>query len=80
MGQGIAASGVPRSEIFVSFSELPCLFFPNEGIQITSKLWCTWHSRVEESLDQTLKNLGTDYLDCELSSSIQQERVIETWF
>lgn len=31
--------------------------------QITSKLWCTWHSRVEEALDQTLTNLGTDYLD-----------------
>ncbi|KAF8730655.1 hypothetical protein AX14_005301 [Amanita brunnescens Koide BX004] len=32
-------------------------------IFITSKLWCTWHSRVEECLDQTLENLGTDYLD-----------------
>ncbi|KAG6884890.1 hypothetical protein C0993_007399 [Termitomyces sp. T159_Od127] len=30
---------------------------------ITSKLWGTWHSRVEECLDQTLTNLGTDYLD-----------------
>ncbi|KAF5356794.1 hypothetical protein D9756_006766 [Leucocoprinus leucothites] len=30
---------------------------------ITSKLWGTWHSRVEECLDQTLANLGTDYLD-----------------
>ncbi|KAJ6586444.1 NADP-dependent oxidoreductase domain-containing protein [Mycena vulgaris] len=46
VGAGIAASGVPRSEIF-----------------ITSKLWGTWHSRVEECLDQTLANLGTDYLD-----------------
>ena len=32
-------------------------------LQITSKLWGTWHSRVEEALDQTLANLGTDYLD-----------------
>ncbi|KAF7763689.1 hypothetical protein Agabi119p4_8226 [Agaricus bisporus var. burnettii] len=46
VGEGIRASGVPRSEIF-----------------ITSKLWSTWHSRVEEALDQTLANLGTDYLD-----------------
>lgn len=33
--------------------------------QITSKLWGTYHSRVEECLDQTLANLGTDYLDRE---------------
>ncbi|KAJ7191926.1 Aldo/keto reductase [Mycena pura] len=46
VGAGIAASGVPRSEIFV-----------------TSKLWGTWHSRVEQCLDQTLANLGVDYLD-----------------
>lgn len=46
VGEGIRASGVPRSEIF-----------------ITSKLWGTWHDRVEECLDQTLTNLGTDYLD-----------------
>ncbi|KAG6907615.1 hypothetical protein DXG01_008192 [Tephrocybe rancida] len=46
VGAGIRASGVPRSEVF-----------------ITSKLWGTWHSRVEECLDQTLANLGTDYLD-----------------
>jgi len=46
VGEGIRASGVPRSELF-----------------ITSKLWSTWHSRVEEALDQTLANLGTDYLD-----------------
>lgn len=32
-------------------------------LQITSKLWSTWHSRVEEALDQTLANLGVDYLD-----------------
>ncbi|KAF9051642.1 NADP-dependent oxidoreductase domain-containing protein [Panaeolus papilionaceus] len=46
VGEGIRASGVPRSEIFV-----------------TSKLWGTYHSRVEECLDETLANLGTDYLD-----------------
>ncbi|KIJ59960.1 hypothetical protein HYDPIDRAFT_32690 [Hydnomerulius pinastri MD-312] len=46
VGEGLRASGVPRSEVF-----------------ITSKLWGTYHSRVEECLDQTLANLGTDYLD-----------------
>ncbi|KAI0207028.1 aldehyde reductase 1 [Astrocystis sublimbata] len=48
VGQGILASGVPRSEIF-----------------ITSKLWNTHHrpADVEEALDETLKNIGTDYLD-----------------
>ncbi|EIM89270.1 Aldo/keto reductase [Stereum hirsutum FP-91666 SS1] len=34
-----------------------------EELFITSKLWGTWHSRVEEALDQTLTALGTDYLD-----------------
>ncbi|KAF9530293.1 NADP-dependent oxidoreductase domain-containing protein [Crepidotus variabilis] len=46
VGEGIKASGIPRSEVFV-----------------TSKLWGTYHSRVEECLDQTLGNLGLDYLD-----------------
>ncbi|KDQ52165.1 hypothetical protein JAAARDRAFT_40515 [Jaapia argillacea MUCL 33604] len=46
VGDGIKASGVPRSEIF-----------------ITSKLWGTFHTKVEECLDQTLAKLGTDYLD-----------------
>ncbi|KAG9309997.1 NADP-dependent oxidoreductase domain-containing protein [Chiua virens] len=36
---------------------------PRKEVYITSKLWCTYHSRVEECLDQTLANLGTDYLD-----------------
>lgn len=37
--------------------------------QITSKLWGTWHNRVEECLDQTLTNLGTDYLDCKYTTT-----------
>ncbi|KAG8855342.1 hypothetical protein FRB96_007140 [Tulasnella sp. 330] len=36
---------------------------PREEVFLTSKIWCTYHGRVEESLDITLKNLGTDYLD-----------------
>lgn len=34
-----------------------------EDIFITSKLWCTYHSRAEEALDKSLKSLGLDYLD-----------------
>jgi glycerol 2-dehydrogenase (NADP+) len=30
---------------------------------VTTKLWCTYHSRVEENLDKSLKSLGLDYVD-----------------
>jgi len=36
---------------------------PRSEVLLTSKLWCTYHDRVEECLDQTLANLGTSYLD-----------------
>ncbi|OSD05013.1 Aldo/keto reductase [Trametes coccinea BRFM310] len=36
---------------------------PRSEIFLTSKLWCTHHGRVEAALDETLANLGTDYLD-----------------
>ncbi|KAE8158764.1 NADP-dependent oxidoreductase domain-containing protein [Aspergillus tamarii] len=34
-----------------------------EDLFVTTKLWCTYHSRVEEALNQSLKNLGLDYVD-----------------
>lgn len=34
-----------------------------EDLFITTKLWCTYHSRVEENLDLSLKALGLDYVD-----------------
>lgn len=34
-----------------------------EDIFITTKLWSTYHSRVEEALDKSLKLLGLDYVD-----------------
>lgn len=36
---------------------------PRDEIFLTSKLWNTYHSRVEEALDKSLQNLGVDYLD-----------------
>ena len=48
VAEGIKSSGVPRSEIF-----------------LTSKLWNTHHKAedVEEAVDNSLADLGTDYLD-----------------
>jgi glycerol 2-dehydrogenase (NADP+) len=34
-----------------------------EDIFVTTKLWCTFHSRAEENLDMSLKDLGLDYVD-----------------
>ncbi len=34
-----------------------------EDIWVTTKLWCTYSSRVEEALDKSLKSLGLDYVD-----------------
>ncbi|KZF21391.1 glycerol dehydrogenase [Xylona heveae TC161] len=34
-----------------------------EDIFITTKLWCTFHRRPEENLNESLKRLGLDYVD-----------------
>ncbi|OQE32352.1 hypothetical protein PENSTE_c001G06878 [Penicillium steckii] len=34
-----------------------------EDLFVTTKLWCSFHDRVEEGLETSLKNLGLDYLD-----------------
>lgn len=34
-----------------------------EDLFVTTKLWCTYHSKVEENLDESLKSLGLDYVD-----------------
>lgn len=34
-----------------------------EQIFVTTKLWCTFHTRVEENLDLSLERLGLDYVD-----------------
>jgi diketogulonate reductase-like aldo/keto reductase len=48
VGAGLAASGVPRRDVW-----------------LTSKLWNAFHApdAVERALDETLGNLGVDYLD-----------------
>ena len=39
-----------------------------EGIFVTTKLWGTYHRRIEENLDISLKKLGLDYVDLYLVS------------
>lgn len=34
-----------------------------EDVFVTTKLWCTYHSRAEQGLDESLKALGLDYVD-----------------
>lgn len=34
-----------------------------EDIFVTTKLWCTYSSKVEEGLEKSLKALGLDYVD-----------------
>ncbi|KAH8656259.1 aldo/keto reductase family protein [Ilyonectria robusta] len=34
-----------------------------EDIFVTTKLWCTYHTRVEQNLDLSLKALGLEYVD-----------------
>lgn len=36
---------------------------PRSEIWLTTKLDNTWHKRVQEGIDTSLKNLGTDYVD-----------------
>lgn len=36
---------------------------PRSEIWITTKLDNTWHHRVQEGIDSSLKSLGTDYVD-----------------
>ena len=36
---------------------------PREQIWITTKLHNSWHHRVQEAIDASLKNLGVEYVD-----------------
>ncbi|KZO90912.1 Aldo/keto reductase [Calocera viscosa TUFC12733] len=63
VAEGIRCSGVPRSELF-----------------IVSKLWCNSHrpGLVEADLDNTLKQLGTDYLGLPSKAGKGNKVVIDT--
>jgi len=36
---------------------------PRADLFITTKLWCTYHTRAEQALDMSLQSLGLDYVD-----------------
>ena len=40
-----------------------------EDVFITTKVWCTYHKRPEQCLDESLKMLGLDYVDLYLMVS-----------
>ena len=64
VGEAVSASGVPREEIF-----------------ITSKLWISEHGRDKTffAVDDSLKQLGTDYIDLYLIHWPSGGKRIETW-
>ena len=51
---------------------------PRSEIWLTTKLDNTWHKRVQEGIDSSLKSLGTDYVDLYLmpwpSSTVDDEK------
>ncbi|KAI0999277.1 D-galacturonate reductase [Podosphaera aphanis] len=52
-----------EAEVGQAFRDAFAKGVKREDIFITTKLWCTYHSRVEEALDKSLKDLGLDYVD-----------------
>lgn len=50
-----------------------------DRLQITSKLWCTHHHRVEAALNESLERLGTDYLDC-ASHAYEFKASLTLWY
>ncbi|GME74683.1 unnamed protein product [[Candida] boidinii] len=36
---------------------------PREELFVTTKLWCTYHTRVQQGLDESLERLGLEYVD-----------------
>jgi diketogulonate reductase-like aldo/keto reductase len=85
VGQGIDASGVPRSELFITGKREWCCAnqFSLRSQKNFDQVWSTYHTRVEEQLDITLKDLGTDYVDLFLihcTPSLPCAREVDTDF
>ena len=51
---------------------------PRDEIWLTTKLNNTWHHRVSEGIDSSLKSLGTDYVDLYLMVRIIDPNVSST--
>lgn len=66
LGEGLRSTDVPRGQIFV-----------------TTKVWNDRHGRdaARRAADESLKRIGTDYLDCLLIHwpCPDQDRYVETW-
>lgn len=58
---------------------------PREHVWLTTKLDNAWHRRVGEAIDESLANLGTDYVDLYLMhwpvslDPTDESRVLEGW-
>ncbi|KAH7136922.1 NADP-dependent oxidoreductase domain-containing protein [Dactylonectria estremocensis] len=62
---------------------------PRDQIFLTTKLWNTYHNRVKEGIEESLANLGTDYLDLYLihwpvslpadASNTVEDKVLSGW-
>ena len=50
-----------------AFDEGAC---KREDVFVTTKVWCTYHRRVEEGLDSSLKKLGLEWVDLYLVSGL----------
>jgi diketogulonate reductase-like aldo/keto reductase len=68
VGQAIKESGVKRTDIFITSKvsiHLHYHSFQTPFSHLGFQLWSTFHAPedVEPALDESLSNLGTDYLD-----------------
>jgi glycerol 2-dehydrogenase (NADP+) len=59
VGRALKACNTPRSEIFLTVTAMfvPC-------IDEETKLWGTYHTRAAEGVEESLKSLGLEYIDC----------------
>jgi diketogulonate reductase-like aldo/keto reductase len=63
VGKALKACNTPRSEIFVTVTAISL-----SGIDRQTKLWGTYHTRASQGLEESLENLGLEYVDCKACS------------